>query len=175
MAFDPAGSGSGHAPSPEGLTVTELFTTYEPALRAYTRGLAQDDDLADDLVQDAFIKAMSNLHVLAPLNPYQRKAWLFKVVKNAFIDDQRTQVRRQALLAQMAVDTEADYGLAAVVAQARLSERIPEHYRSLLEKRYLLGMTSQEIAREIGIPDGTVRSRLRFAVSWLRSHQDEIF
>ncbi len=175
MVFDPAGGSSDPLPSSEDLTVTALFTTYEPALRAYTRSLAQDDDLADDLVQDAFIKAMGNLHVLRLLNPYQRRAWLYKVVKNAFIDEQRRRTRRQALLAQMALDSEADYTLAAVVAQVRLSGRIPEHYRSLLEKRYLQGMTSLEIAQEMAIPDATVRSRLRFAVKWLRSHQDEIF
>jgi DNA-directed RNA polymerase specialized sigma24 family protein len=57
----------------------------------------------------------------------------------------------------------------------RLSDRIPEHYRSLLEKRYILGMSSPEIAKELHIPDATLRSRLRFAVNWLRTHQDEIF
>ncbi len=157
------------------LTVTELFATYEPALRTYTLGLVQDYDLADDLVQEAFIKAMGNLNLLTSLNPYQRRSWLYKVVKNQFLDDRRSRIRRQALLAQMAVDTQADFALTAIVAQVRLSEHIPEHYRSLLEKRYILGMSSLEIAQELHIPDATVRSRLRFAVNWLRTHQDEIF
>ena len=157
------------------LSVTELFANYEPALRTYTMGLVQDYDLADDLVQEAFIKAMGNLNLLSNLNPYQRRSWLCKVVKNQFLDDHRSRVRRQALLAQMAVDTQADFGLTAIVAQVRLSDRVPEHYRSLLEKRYILGMSSLEIAKELHIPDATVRSRLRFAINWLRTHQDEIY
>jgi len=45
---------------------------------------------------------------------------------------------------------------------------VPEKYRDLVRKRYVLGMTSQEIASELGIPAATVRSRLHLALKKLR-------
>ncbi len=167
-------------PRPAGITISELFTTYEPGLRRFTQGLAQDADLADDLVQEAFIQAMHHLDLLRQLNPYQQRSWLFTVVKNRFIDHQRAQARRQNLLASLADNALAedapdyDFSLTPLIAQNSLSRRIPEPYRSLLEKRYLLGMTSQEIGAELRIPDATVRSRLRFAINWVRVHQNEL-
>ncbi len=172
---------AGGSTGKSGTSINELFTAYEPGLRRYTQGLAQDTDLADDLVQEAFIQAMQHLDLLGRLNAFQQRAWLFKVVKNRFIDHQRAQTRRQNLLAYLVEDAssdaalDADFGMSALIAQHRLSERIPDHYRGLLEKRYLLGMTSQEIAQELHIPDATVRSRLRFAINWVRSHQNELF
>ena len=47
---------------------------------------------------------------------------------------------------------------------------VPRRYRELLRKRYELCMTSTEIGQELGIPPATVRSRLRLAIQWLRSH-----
>ncbi len=46
---------------------------------------------------------------------------------------------------------------------------IPEQYRDLFEKRYRLGMNSQEIAEALGIPAPTVRSRLHLGMKKLRS------
>ena len=176
---DGAAQAAGDNPAKTGTTLGELFSAFEPGLRRYTRSLAQDMDLADDLVQEAFIQAMQHLDLLGRLNEYQQRAWLFKVAKNRFIDHQRAQTRRQSLLAYLADDAspdasgDDDFAMSAFIAQHRLSDRIPEHYRGLLEKRYLLGMTSQEIGEELHIPDATVRSRLRFAIHWLRSHQNE--
>lgn len=175
------GSTGASGTSIDATSINELFTTYEPGLRRYAQGLAQDADLADDLVQEAFIQAMQRLDLLGRLNVFQRRAWLFKVAKNRFIDHQRSQARRQNLLAYLADDAssdaamEGDFAISAFIAQNRLTDRIPEHYRGLLEKRYLLGMTSLEIAQDLHIPDATVRSRLRFAINWVRSHQSELF
>ena len=50
---------------------------------------------------------------------------------------------------------------------------IPDRYRDLIEKRYVLGMNSTEIGHELGVPPATIRSRLRLAINWLREHQSE--
>jgi RNA polymerase sigma-70 factor (ECF subfamily) len=162
-------TGSSH----QGLTVADLFTFYEAPLRAYSLSLTGDYDWADDLVQETFIKAMNNLALLSSLNPYQRRTWLYKVIKNRFIDDQRALTRHQNLLAQLTEDTQDAYTVTAELAQSFLTRHVPEHYRQLLEKRYVLGMTSQEIAKELRIPEATARSRLNYAINWLRTHKTD--
>jgi RNA polymerase sigma-70 factor (ECF subfamily) len=57
------------------------------------------------------------------------------------------------------------------VAVHELLGSAPERYRQVLHRRFILGMTSEEIGRELGIPAATVRSRLYLARKWLRTHQ----
>jgi RNA polymerase sigma-70 factor (ECF subfamily) len=51
---------------------------------------------------------------------------------------------------------------------------VPERYRDVLYRRYLLGQTSEEISSAYGIPAATVRSRLYLARKWLRTHHPEL-
>ncbi|MCL5998145.1 MAG: RNA polymerase sigma factor [Chloroflexi bacterium] len=157
------------------LTVADLYIEYEERLRRYAVGLTHDADSADDLVQETFIQAMAHLVLLNQLNLYQRRGWLYQVLKNRFYDQQRARKRRQALLEKLAqqalVDDHATVNIGAVYG---LFELIPERYRELLKKRYVLGMTSEQIARELNVPAATVRSRLRLAAQWIRAHRSEL-
>ncbi len=160
--------------SAEPLTLDELFLAYEEPLRRYADSLARDADRAEDLVQETMIRAMGNLGLLEQLNSYQRRAWLYQVLKNRFIDEERA-FARQAGLAERLADQAlvADTPSAASVARALL-EQVPEQYREVLHAHYLLGKSGEEIAREIDLPAATVRSRLFLARKWLRAHQAEI-
>jgi RNA polymerase sigma-70 factor (ECF subfamily) len=153
------------------VTFTDLFEEFEEGLRRYTTGLVRDSYKADDLVQETFIRAMANLELLGQLNHYQRRAWLYRVAKNLFLDEQNRSRREQALVEQLSYGVQLiSYPMLGLVS-SDLFERIPEHYRDLLHKRYVLGMTSKEIAGELGIPAATVRSRLHLAVKWLRANK----
>ena len=136
-------------------------------------GLTRDSDRAGDLVQETFIRALTHLELLKQLNRYQRRAWLYRVLKNRFTDQQRTRQREQALLERLAELIEVESSLFIDARLYGLFDRVPERYRDLLKKRYVLGMTSTEIGGELGVPAATVRSRLRLAIKWLRTHQAE--
>lgn len=59
-------------------------------------------DWADDLISETMLKAMPHLAVLANLNLNQRKSWLYRVLKNAFLDQLRSRKREKRLAEQFA-------------------------------------------------------------------------
>ena len=152
------------------MTIADLYEIFEGELRRYALRLVRDWDQADDLVQETFIRAMAHLELLGQLNAYQRRAWLYRVLKNLFLDAQDTRRREQALVEQLTQEAQFVRNPWMEIMSADLFERIPERYRELLQKRYLLGMTSEEIGRELGIPAATVRSRLHLAIKRLRTN-----
>jgi RNA polymerase sigma-70 factor (ECF subfamily) len=155
------------------MTIGDVYEEFEVQLRRYAVSLTRDSDSADDLVQETLIRAMSHLELLAQLKDYQRRAWLRRVLKNLFIDEQRTRQRQQCLMAQLIQENpEVSYSPPELMSSGAF-ERVPPRYRELIYQRYALGMNSTEIGRELGIPAATVRSRLHLAIRWLRAHQSE--
>jgi RNA polymerase sigma-70 factor, ECF subfamily len=162
----PAGAGSRTM-----LTIADLYMEYESSLRRYAGSLARDTDKANDLVSETFLQAMAHLPLLEQLNSYQRKSWLYRVLKNRFIDQRRAERRSQALVEQLAwMNT-----LAAPPALGQdVLAQAPAQYRQVLHLHYVLEMTSEEIGFKLGVPAATVRSRLRLAIKWLRAHSSNL-
>jgi len=156
------------------LTIQDLYDLFEAKLHRYAVNLARDEDRADDLVQETLIRAMGNLMLLQRLNPYQRQAWMYRVIKNLFIDGERRRERQEALLEHLAWEAELDAAPATTMLAAEMIDLVPEQYRDVLHRRYVLGQTSEEIGNDCGVPAATVRSRLYLARKWLRTHHPEL-
>lgn len=133
-----------------------------PRLRAYGRAITRDATAADDLVQIACEKALKNL------GSYQRgtrlDAWMFRIMRNAWIDDRRANRHYQlvdeddAAQAEAAVDrTEAHMELRSV---ARAMSEMSEEQREVLMLVGVNGMKYRDAAEALGLPIGTVMSRL---------------
>jgi RNA polymerase sigma-70 factor (ECF subfamily) len=159
------------------MTLTVLYQQFEKKLHRYATRLVRDSHKAEDLVQETFIRAMGHLELLGQLEPHQRQAWLYQVLKNLFIDEQRAQQREQFLMEQLSQQAQLmeqlrlnSHPMLQVLLQD-LFDQIPERYRELLHKYYVLGMTNKEIADELGIPAATVRSRLHIALKKLRANK----
>jgi RNA polymerase sigma-70 factor, ECF subfamily len=152
------------------LTIADLYVEFESGLTRYAGSLARDTDKANDLVSETFLQAMAHLPLLAQLNTYQRKSWLYRVLKNRFIDQRRAERRAQTLVEQLA-------WMNSLAAPAGLGHdmfaQAPAQYRQVLHLHYVLEMTSEEIGLKLGIPAATVRSRLRLAIKWLRAHSSK--
>ncbi len=158
---------------PPNLLVNSLYTTYAAQLRRYAEGLTHDYDQADDLVQEAFIRAAANMDLLDRLEDLQRRAWLYTVVKHRFIDQLRAARRRQAILQALAGLVTGDEPSVEYAGEINLFERVPGRFKNLLIERYVQGLTSDEIALRLHVPAATVRSRIRLAINWLRAHPKE--
>ena len=156
------------------MTLADLYEEYEPYLRCYALRLGVDRAGADDLVQDTFIRSMGHLELLKLLKPHQRRAWLSRTLKNLFLDEQQAYRRREALTQQLTRENPALTHLPPELLSPNPFDLIPERFREIVEKRYVQGMTSREIARELDIPAATVRSRLHLALKELRRRKSKL-
>ena len=134
-----------------------------PALRRYSRALVRDRDPADDLVQDALVRAINAEHQWQPGT--NLRAWLFTILHNVFAGDRRKLARRPAVV-PIAGEAWHLAGLANQVSRVELGEldraiaTLPEHQRITLLLISLQGMAYGEAAQIMGVPVGTIRSRL---------------
>lgn len=140
-----------------------------PRLRRYARALAGDRASADDLVQDTLERAWAKLHL------YRRgtdlRAWLFTVMHNVHVNKVRAARSTDPLddempeLAQRAAQSDA----LVVRDLDRAIARLPAEQRAVLLLVTLEEMSYEQVARTLGIPIGTVMSRLSRAREKLRS------
>ena len=156
------------------MTLTDLYEEYETYLRSYALRLGHDAHQADDLVQETFIRAMGHLELLKLLKPHQRRAWLSRTLKNLFLDEQKARQRQEVLVDPLTWENSAASYLPMEIMLPNPFDLVPAQYRDICKKRYILGMTSQEIATELGLPAATVRSRLHRAMKALRSQKSRL-
>jgi RNA polymerase sigma-70 factor (ECF subfamily) len=140
-----------------------------PRLRRYARALAGDRAAADDLVQDTLERAWAKLHL------YRRgtdlRAWMFTVMHNVFVNQLRASRPGVQLeddmpeLSRPARETES----LELRDLDRAIRRLPAEQREVLLLVVLEDMSYDETARTLGIPIGTVMSRLARAREKLRS------
>jgi RNA polymerase sigma-70 factor (ECF subfamily) len=152
---------------------------YVPALRRYARALTRDADHADDLVQDCIERAIRKRRLWSPTGPL--RAWLFRILLNLYRNELRASRRRgadiplEALVVEPAVPPPQP-GRIALAEMARAVERLPLEQREALLLVVIEGMSYQEAAGIIGIPAGTLMSRLgraRAALKTMTGASDE--
>jgi RNA polymerase sigma factor, sigma-70 family len=140
----------------------------EPCLTRYAYSLTMDIDDAKDLVQETYFKALNNQDKFD--NETNIKAWLYTIMKNTFINDYRRRVKKQAIFSK---------DVHEFVLNSRPADTNPEsdyNYRELtilvnsLEPEFRIpfqmhdnGFKYQEIADELGLHLGTVKSRIHFS------------
>ncbi len=142
--------------------------------------IVRDAESAADATQEAFLKAFRNLHTF---HGGSFRAWLLRIVMNACYDHLRRQrVRRARSLEEMATSSDGDWPIAASVEGPekavlrqelgeRLSQaidRLPVALRTVLVLSDVEGLSYPEIAAAVGIPLGTVKSRLSRARAAIR-------
>ena len=141
----------------------QLLEAQIPRLRRYARALTRDATRADDLVQSCLVRALAKRHLWQPGTDL--RAWLFTILHNQHVNDTRCALREGARIAG-----KADLSIPAVVPNALASlqlrdlERaiavLPEGQRQTVLLVGLEGMRYEEVAGILGVPVGTVRSRL---------------
>ena len=143
-----------------------------PALRRYARSLTRNADRADDLVQDCLERAIRKRNLFSPTGPVQ--AWLFRILINIWRNDLRFERRRgdqipiDSLLAEPSV-APAQPGRIALSEMSRAIDRLPDDQREALLLVVLEGLSYHDAAAVLGIPDGTLMSRLGRARAALRA------
>ena len=155
----------------EARTVERLVQQYYEALYRYAFRLSGSATDAEDLVQEAFCKAQANIRQLR--EPGKAKAWLFRILRNAYLYRARLERRRRYVslenldsLPELHPDE-----LPAIDAQ-QLQEalnEIPEAFRTPVILYYFDEFSYRDIAEQMDLPLGTVMSRLARAKTYLRA------
>lgn len=137
-----------------------------PRLRAFARSLSRSADVADDLVQQCCEKALRNLSSFQPGT--RLDVWLFRILRNSWIDICRARRETVALddLQDAGHELPGEDGRRVVEARLQLSavERamaaLPQDQQDVLSAVCVAGLGYREAAEMLGIPQGTVMSRL---------------
>jgi RNA polymerase sigma-70 factor (ECF subfamily) len=137
-----------------------------PRLVAFARTLIGDADQARDLVQEAAARALAARNV--PVDAAAYRAWTFKIVRNAALDELRARAPRKYALPETGVDLWRydDAFIAKITVEQGLTAIAPVH-REIIALIDIAGFSYEEAAQILGIPAGTVMSRIARARSAL--------
>jgi RNA polymerase sigma-70 factor (ECF subfamily) len=138
-----------------------------PRLRRFALALAGSRDAADDVLQSACEKALGRLDQFIPGT--RLDSWMFQIVRTTFIDHMRRQQRRQhadltpELVEHLPIDARIHERTAAradlAVVRTEIAQ-LPDEQREVLALVTIDGLSYQEAAGVLGVPIGTVMSRL---------------
>ncbi len=159
-----------------------LVRRWERPIQRLCARMTGDVHRGQDLAQDAFSRVFLRRQEYQPGGKFS--TWLWRIAINLCLDDLRKRQRRPevALIRESPedalpiVETLTDPGpgpdetLAALEQSERVRlalQRLPDHYRSVLIFRHYEGLRCSEIAEVLGIPEGTVKSRMSEALSRL--------
>jgi len=148
----------------------DLLVMQIPRLRRYARALTGDANRADDLVQDCLARALPRLRLWKPGT--DMRAWLFTIMHNLFVNECRRQRKQPEATAFAAAampgpcdNSDRDVRLSEL--QSGL-QRLPAEQREVLLLVSIEGLSYRQVAAALGIPDGTVMSRLHRGRQQLR-------
>ena len=159
--------------------VQSLYEEHARALWHYAWRLTGDAYRAQDVVQETLLRAWQHPEVT---NDSERSArsWLFTVARNMIIDESRSLRCRREVRApddsgvpERACPDEVNSALDRLLINAALARLTPEH-RAVVQRSYIKGWSTADIATDLGIAEGTVKSRLHYALRTLRNILSEM-
>ncbi|AMM19655.1 RNA polymerase subunit sigma [Frondihabitans sp. PAMC 28766] len=152
-----------------------LHDEHAPALWRYVVGLTRDDALAHDIVQETLLKAWKKPSVLDQSESSAR-AWLFTVARNMVIDDRRSARHAHEYPTEFLPETPTPDSTDALLEQWSVADALASiglEHRTVIVHAYYGGRSVAEIARELDVPEGTVKSRLHYGLKALRLAMQE--
>ena len=148
---------------------TQNLLGMQSELRRFALKLTADTEDADDLLQETSLKALDNEDKYTPDTNF--KGWMYTIMRNIFINNYRKTVRDQTFVDQTEnlfhlnlpqdsgfESTEGNYDLKEI---RKIVHSLPKEYRVPFSM-YVSGFKYREIAEKLGLPIGTVKSRIFF-------------
>jgi RNA polymerase sigma-70 factor (ECF subfamily) len=157
-----------------------LYREHAGPLLAYVlRLVAGDRQRAEDVVQETLLRGWQHPEVT---NDTERsaRAWLFTVARNMIIDDRRSARYRNVVgsldesgAPEQSTPDEVNAALDRLLIAEAMTQLSAEH-RAVIDRSYYRGWTTAQIAADLEIAEGTVKSRLHYAVRALRLTLQEL-
>jgi RNA polymerase sigma-70 factor (ECF subfamily) len=150
-----------------------LFDRYGGSLRQiYLARTGGNSDDTDDLIQEIFVKTFVNLNAYDPR--YTFGQWIYTIAKNTFIDYVRKRrgdlsidnTRGEYIRQPVSMTPNPEESIIIVQRQRQLEEslgKMPDKYRQLIELRFFKDLSYEEIAEQLELPMGTVKTQIHRA------------
>jgi RNA polymerase sigma factor (sigma-70 family) len=149
-----------------------LYDNYSAALYGIVKQIVGDSEVSNDVLQEVFVNIWKKIDTYDPTKG-KLFTWMLNIARNASIDKTRSKNFQQALKQVPLTESEIahpvvragidDYGLKKVIYKLKSEQRM------LVDLSYYQGYTHDQIAKALNIPLGTVKTRLRAALSQLRN------
>ena len=171
--------GSASAVSPEEKALRDLYVEHGPALYSYVlRMVAGDTHRTEDVIQETLLRCW-NKQNLTDGEGMSVRPWMFRVARNLVIDAHRSRMARPleitgvTWLSELSADPDAvDRILSSMVVNDALESLTPAH-REVLRETFYADRSTQEAATALGVPPGTVKSRVYYALRSLKAALEE--
>jgi len=155
--------------------MTYLYKNYSDSLYGVILKIISDEDLAQDVLQETFIK------VWKKAKTYDSKkaklfTWLYRIAYNTAIDKIRSKTKKDRKEVQ--IETSNVYKLTSkslnqdVIDIKTHLKTLDEKYQIVINTLFFEGMTQQEASEELNIPLGTIKSRLKIGLRELKKIYD---
>lgn len=157
-------------PHDEDRRLVALYDAHAPSVWRYVVHLTGDPSGADDIVQETLLRAWRSPRILEQ-EPESTRSWMFTVARNLVIDEARSARRRHEIGMAETPDAGRADATDALFESLLIEEALAgldlEH-RAVIVHAYYGGCSIAEVARRLGIPEGTVKSRLHYGLRALR-------
>ena len=154
--------------------IEQLYDQYSAALFGIVLKIVQSQELAEDVLQETFVKIWSNgsTYDAAKGTIF---TWMLNIARNTAIDKLRSASNKKKvqvnnldqILASEHLHPSAELSVDHI-GVTEVVDGLEEKYRELIDLAYFKGYTQEEITQSLGLPLGTVKSRLRIALRELR-------
>ncbi|HEY7084897.1 MAG TPA: sigma-70 family RNA polymerase sigma factor [Hyphomicrobiaceae bacterium] len=158
----------------------ELYQTYGPRVKAYMMRRGADAGTAEDLAHETLFTVWRRA-ALYRAEKGSAASWIFAIARNLRIDRLRREVPwqqlPQELLEEASGDALPDAALAEKERHARINAALsglPPEQHEVVVLSYLEGLSHGEIAQRLGLPLGTVKSRIRMAYQKVRAALEDL-
>ena len=161
--------------------ISQLIERHSRRVRSYIRMMVKDQDLAEDIFQETFIKAVRVIDEGRYCDNGKFLSWVLRIAHNQVIDYFRNQRQNKSL-----TESDAGYNVLGTlqfadrtIEDALVSEQIerdirsliellPEEQREVVRMRYCAGLSFKDIAEQTGVSINTALGRMRYALINLR-------
>lgn len=157
----------------------ELFGFYAPRLKAYMRRLGAEGTVAEDIAQEAMAAVWNKARLFDPTKA-NAGTWIFTIARNLRIDVLRRERRPEIDFNDPALLPDEPDSPEQIIADRRSATRVrtalaalPPDQARIIELSFFENHTHSTIAHELGMPLGTVKSRIRLAFQRFRRILEE--
>lgn len=158
----------------------QLFEYFAPRIKAYMRRMGADGALADELAQESLITLWRRAASYDPARA-SVSTWLFTIARNKRIDAARRTKRSEFLVEDPLLDERAIPSGEQVASASETSRilkeaiaELPDDQAAIVKMSYFDGQSHSVIAEQLGLPLGTVKSRIRLALQKLKQSLGQV-